>query len=85
VLQEERDLLGRGELGRHDQVALVLAVLVVDHDHDLAAADGRHRLVDRRERLHASVFQVSRRSTYLAVDVDLQVDARTGDPSCAGS
>ena len=35
---EERDLLRRGELGRHDQVALVLAVLVVDHDDDLAAA-----------------------------------------------
>ena len=36
MVQEEGDLLGRGELGRHDEVALVLAVLVVDDDHDLA-------------------------------------------------
>ena len=33
-------------LGRHDEVALVLAVLVVDDDHDLAAADGGDRVLD---------------------------------------
>ena len=42
--------LGRGELGRHDEVALVLAVLVVDHDDDLAPGDGGHGLLDRCER-----------------------------------
>ena len=50
VAHVERDLLGRGELGRHDEVALVLAILVVDHDDDLAARDGGDRLVDRGER-----------------------------------
>ena len=50
VAHEERDLLGRGELGRHDEVALVLAVLVVDDDDDLAAADGGDRVLDGGER-----------------------------------
>jgi len=49
VAHDEGDLLGRGELRRHDEVALVLAILVVDHDHDLAAADGRHDVLDRGE------------------------------------
>ena len=46
VVEEERDLLGGDVLGRHDQVALVLAVLVVDHDEDLAAGERLERLVD---------------------------------------
>ena len=50
VAEEERDRLGRRELGRHDEVALVLAVLVVDHDDDLSAADGRDRFLDLRQR-----------------------------------
>ena len=41
VAHVERDLLGRGELGRHDEVALVLPILVVDHHHDLATARSR--------------------------------------------
>ena len=52
VLQEEGDLLRRGELGGHDQVALVLAVLVVDDDHDLAATDGRHGILDAGQPRH---------------------------------
>ena len=40
--QKEGDLLRGGGVGRHDQVALVLAVLVVDHDHDLAPSDRRN-------------------------------------------
>ena len=48
VGQEEGDLLGRDRLGRHDEVALVLAVLVVDHDHDLAPADGVDGVLDWR-------------------------------------
>ena len=46
VGQEEGDLLGGDGVGRHDQVALVLAVLVVDHDDDLAPADRRDGLLD---------------------------------------
>ena len=49
VVEEERDALRRGELGRHDQVALVLAVLVVDHDEDLAAGERRHGVLDPSE------------------------------------
>ena len=41
----------RGELGRHDQVALVLAVLVVDDDDDLATTDGGDGVVDARQRV----------------------------------
>ena len=45
VLEEERHGLGRDVLGRHDEVALVLAVLVVDHDdHAAAAQSGRSPL-----------------------------------------
>ena len=47
VLQEERDLLRRGELGGHHEIALVLAVLVVDDDHHLAASDRRDGILDR--------------------------------------
>ena len=50
VVEEERDRLGRGELGRHDEVALVLAVLVVDDDDDLAPADGGDGVFDLGER-----------------------------------
>ena len=38
VQGHEIDHLGRRELGRADEVALVLAVLVVGHDDDLAVA-----------------------------------------------
>ena len=40
VLDEERELLGRRLLRRHDEVALVLTVLVVDDHDDLPPADG---------------------------------------------
>ena len=79
VAHEERDPLGRRVLRRHDQVALVLAVLVVDDDHDLAAADGGDRVLDggeeRASLCHDSVLGAfgigawasSRRSTYFAI------------------
>ena len=51
VGRHEVDRLGRDELRRHREVALVLAVLVVaDHDH-AAGADLLDRLFDRREAL----------------------------------
>ena len=43
--QEERDVLRRGRLGRHDQVTLVLPVLVVDDDGHAQAADAVNRLL----------------------------------------
>ena len=50
VLGHEVDRLGRGELGGHRQVALVLAVLVVADDDHPAAADLLDRFLDRGER-----------------------------------
>ena len=46
----EVDRLGRRELGRDRQVALVLAVGGVHHDDELALADVLDRLFDGRER-----------------------------------
>ena len=89
-MQEERDLVGRGELGRHDEVALVLAVLVVDDDDDLAAADGgdgvldlgeRHQVSSRGAACAAPVFQASRRSTYLTVTSTSRL-TRSPGPLC---
>ena len=67
VVEEERDALRRGELGRLDEVALVLAVLVVDHDEDLASSEGRHGVFDLARTACQESFQASSRSTYLAV------------------
>ena len=39
VADHERHLLGRHPVGRDDEVALVLAVFVVDDDHELTARD----------------------------------------------
>ena len=39
VVQKERHLFGCGELSGHDQVALVLTVLVINHDDNLAVAN----------------------------------------------
>ena len=50
VGQEEGDVLRRGRLGRHDQVALVLTVLVVDHHGHAQPADRIDRLLHLRER-----------------------------------
>ena len=47
----EVDLLGRRELGRHREVALVLAVLVVTDDDHLALAQVVEGGLDGRERL----------------------------------
>src|SRR5207245_754723 len=64
------DLLRRRELGGHDQVALVLTVLVVDDHDDLAATDRRDGVLDRRQLAAASVaahgrYPARSRSTYL--------------------
>ncbi len=46
VPHEERERLGCGGVGGHDQVAFVLAVLVVRDHHDLTAGDGGDRVLD---------------------------------------
>src|SRR5581483_3308985 len=66
VVEEERDLLRRHELGRHDQVAFVLAILVIDDDDDLATADRGDCVLDRCEG-HQAFLHCSSRSTYFAV------------------
>ena len=53
VADDERELLGGHVLRRHDQVALVLTVFVVDEHHHLAAADRCDHVVDRCERIGA--------------------------------
>ena len=45
-LGEERDLLGSCKFGGHDQVAFVLAILVVNHNHDLALGEFGECVVD---------------------------------------
>ena len=50
----EVDRLGRCELGRDRQVALVLAVGRVDDDDELALADVLDRILDRGEALVVS-------------------------------
>src|SRR5207247_718534 len=66
VRQEERDLLGGGRLRGHDQVALVLAVFVVDHDDDLAPPDGADDVLDASQ-WHGYDLSSRSRSTYLAI------------------
>ena len=50
LLGHEVDRVGRGELRRHGEVALVLAVLVVADDDHAAGADVLEGLLDRGER-----------------------------------
>ena len=79
VADHERHRLGRDLLGRHDEVALVLAVLVVDDDDDLAARDRGDGVLDVLSNVMSAAswlgLRSSSRSTYLASDVDFEVDA----------
>src|SRR5262249_27399015 len=52
VRRHEVDVLGRDELGREHEVALVLAILVVDQDHHLAGADLVEGAGDTFDRAH---------------------------------
>ena len=75
VADHERHQLRRRQLGGEDQVALVLAVLVVDHDDRPARRDVRDRPLDGREshdRLATSF------STYLAITSTSRL---TGSPT----
>src|SRR4029079_15825068 len=59
--------LGRHQLRRHDEVALVLAVFVVDDDHQLTARDRVDGPVHPVERHRVVSVLVRRRSTYFAI------------------
>ncbi len=47
LFAHEVDRFGRDFLGRHHQIALVFAILVVEHDDHLAGADVVDRVLDR--------------------------------------
>ena len=69
VLGHEVDRLGRDHLGGHRQIALVLAVLVVDEDDHLAGADVVERIDDARDPLFGShlLYPSTSFSTYLPI------------------
>jgi hypothetical protein len=46
VAYDERHFLGRAKRGGHEQIALVLAIVVIGDDNDLAAGKGRNRRFD---------------------------------------
>ena len=81
VADHERHRLGRHGLGGHDQVALVLAVGVVDDDHDLAARDGGDGVLDLGEG-HALLLLAGVRGEQtfdvLGEHVDFEVDGIAG-------
>src|SRR5918992_594577 len=59
VRDHEVDRLGRSLLGRHDEVALILAIGVVHDDDDVASPDVVEGLLDRRERAGHEVLPPS--------------------------
>src|SRR5215210_7867142 len=79
VLGHEVDRLGRDELGRHREVALVLAVLVVADDDHAAGPDLLDRLLDGSEGTAHGTATISF-STYLA---STSTSRLTGVPGAA--
>ena len=49
MLHDEGQLCGRRVLRRHDQVALILTVLVVEHDNEITGAQLGHRLYGQQQ------------------------------------
>ncbi len=76
VRRHEVDGLRRHELGGHAEIALVLAVFVVDEDDHLAVPDVLDGLLDRRERCDRRAHDslAGEALDDLAEDVDLEVD-----------
>ena len=69
VADHERHLVGRHLIGRDDEIALVLAVLVVDDHHELTALEPRRWLARLRRMSSVSLplGRASVASTYLAI------------------
>ena len=70
VGQEKGDVLRRRRLGRHDEVALVLTVFVVDDDGHAQSTDGVDRLLHRREP-HQAATSTRRSSPSCSTDTSL--------------
>ncbi len=91
VRDHEVDGLRRRELRGDREIALVLAILVVDDDDELAGTDVLDRLLDRREGIlrtwrdhqtHARIVPGSSFSTYLA---RTSTSRFTGSPGARGA
>ena len=98
VLEEEGHGLRRDVLGRHDEVALVLAVLVVDDDDHAAAAQllqgffnaGQRHQTSRSIRTSSptrrnAVKRARRRASMLGVDSVARAPREPADPAKAGA
>ena len=66
-LSEECDLLGSRKFGSHDQVAFVLTILIVDHNHDRALGEFSECVVDGIEHnvSHLTIVAGGDLNTYL--------------------
>ena len=74
----EADVLGRDQLRRDDEVAFVLAVLVVDDDHELAGFEIRDRLGNGGQ-AHGHQILLAQVSSHVpGYDVGFEVDHRPG-------
>ena len=89
VADHERHLLGRHLLGRDDEVALVLAVFVVDHDDELTARDRVDRFFDPVNVMVSAPLLLGTAARepldVLRDEVDFEVDARGRSRSCPAS
>ncbi len=74
VADHERHLLGRHLLRRDDEVAFVLAVLVVDHDDELAASHGVDGFFDLVKVMLCSRLGRVQAFDILRDDIDFEVD-----------
>ena len=87
LARHEVDRLGRDQIGGHRQVALVLAILVVDEDHHPAGAD---RVDGARDRRVAFCRSADKAVPPQRVDRDLAARGvaralRESPPSCAAT
>jgi hypothetical protein len=80
VADHERDQLGRRHLGREDEVALVLPVLVVDHDDGPAGLDVGYRALDAPDVAHDAPSQARCRRSRSPCDIGSLASSLTTTP-----
>ncbi len=73
----------RGELRGHDEVALVLTVLVVDDDDHLPGRDVLERLLDGREGLLARLHRSHRPTSFSTYLATMSTSRFTGEPGAS--
>src|SRR5712691_1459189 len=84
VHDHEVDGLGSDPVGGHEEVTLVLAILIVHHHDDLPRADVPHRVLDTRELSSAlrghrgSPLKLRARSTYFPITSISRLTLRPG-------